>query len=460
MELAFTLFQVFCFLATLAFFGVMISQRVGFIRRNILLGKKTGEDFEESKQARLKRTLLLAFGQKKMFDKPFVGLMHFIIYAAFLIINIEVLEIIIDGITGQHRIFSGMLGGLYPILIGFFELMALGVVASCVVFWLRRNAFIVPRLEKPEMKGWPSKDANIILIWEVVLMFFLFTMNATDSILQGRAEGNEFVASHYPQVGSFAISQLFMPLYDGLSTQGLLFAERIAWWLHITGILGFAVYVTYSKHLHILLAFPNTYYSNLKPAGEMENMPEVTKEVKIMMGEAVEEEGSDPDEIPSFGASDVQDLSWKNLMDAYSCTECGRCTAECPANQTGKLLSPRKIMMDTRDRLEEVGYVMDEHRGEWPEEGDGKKLYGDHITKEELMACTTCNACVEACPVSINPLDIILKMRRYVAMEESDTPQSWNAVFQNIENNFAPWAFPASDRLNWADDLAEKQDKE
>lgn len=460
MELAFTLFQVLCFLGTLTFFGVLLSQRIGFIRRNILLGKDIGEDFEETKQQRIKRTLLLAFGQKKMFDKPFVGLMHFVIYAAFLIINVEVLEIIIDGITGQHRIFSGFLGILYPVLISFFELMALGVVVVCVIFWLRRNAFIVPRFEKPEMKGWPSRDANIILVWEVVLMFLLFTMNATDTLLQGRAAESDFIASHYPQIdGFFAVSQLLTPLYDGLSTGSLILLERGAWWLHIIGILGFAVYVTHSKHLHILLAFPNTYYSNLKPNGEMENMPEVTKEVKIMMGEAVEEEG-DPDEIPSFGASDVQDLSWKNLMDAYSCTECGRCTAECPANQTGKLLSPRKIMMDTRDRVEEVGYAMDANRGVWPEEGDGKKLYGDHITKEELMACTTCNACVEACPVSINPLDIILKMRRYVAMEESDTPQSWNAVFQNIENNFAPWAFSASDRFNWADDLADKKEED
>lgn len=451
MEIAFTLFQLLCFLGTLAFFGTLIAQRIGFLRRNILLGKPIGTISEESRPERIKRTLLLAFGQKKMFDKPFVGIMHFVIYIGFVIINVEVLEIVLDGITGQHRLFSGLLGGLYPFLIGFFELLALGVVFACVVFWIRRNVLKLQRFEKPEMEGWPKSDANIILVWECVLMFFLFTMNASDSILQTRALESDFVASHYPAVGKFAVSQLFIPLYDGLSTNSLIVVERGAWWIHIIGILSFAVYVTYSKHLHIMLAFPNTYFANLKPRGEMENMPEVTKEVKIMMGEAPEEGVEESDEIPSFGASDVFDLSWKNLMDAYSCTECGRCTEECPANQTGKALSPRKIMMDTRDRVDIVGRILDQNRGEWKD--DGQKLYGDHTTKEEIMACTTCNACVEACPVSINPLDIILKMRRYIAMEESDTPQSWNMVFQNIENNFAPWAFSASDRLNWANDL-------
>jgi heterodisulfide reductase subunit C len=454
MEIAFTLFQVLCFLGLLTFFGAMLAQRIGFLRRNILLGKPTGGISEESKSERMRRTLLLAFGQRKMFDKPFVGAMHFVIYAAFLIINVEVLEIVLDGITGQHRLFSNLLGGLYPWLIGFFELMAFGVVAACVVFWLRRNVLRLPRFTKPEMEGFPTSDANTILVWESVLMMLLFTMNAADSVLQLRAAESAFVAAHYPQVGQFAISQLLMPLFEGFGTPTLIWLERGAWWAHIAGILGFAVYVTYSKHLHILLAFPNTYYADLRPKGEMENMPAVTKEVKIMMGTLQDDGGSD--ETPSFGASDVQDLSWKNLMDAYSCTECGRCTSECPANQTGKKLSPRKIMMDTRDRLEEVGHGIDLARGVW--EGDGKKLYGDYISKEEIMACTTCNACVEACPVSISPLDIILKMRRYIAMEESDTPQSWNAVFQNIENNFAPWAFSASDRFNWADELAAEQE--
>ena len=450
-QIAVTLFQIFCFIGGLAAVSFILAGRIKFIKRNILLGKSIGLTGEE-KSERLKKMFLLAFGQRKMFDKPFVGLLHFAIYAGFLIVNIEVLEIVLDGIFGTHRLFSGFLGGLYPLLINFFETLALLVVVSCVIFYTRRNVAKIERFHKPEMKGWPFKDANIILVWEVVLMFFLLTMNATDSILQTRAAESVFVQEHYHQVGSFAISQLLIPLYEGFDTYTLVFIERAAWWVHIFGIFGFAIYVTYSKHLHIMLAFPNTYYMDLKPRGEIENMPEVTKEVKIMLGELEDDGSGAEDEFPSFGAKEVTDLSWKNLMDAYSCTECGRCTAECPANQTGKKLSPRKIMMDTRDRLEEYGKNIDANQGEFKD--DGKKLYGDYVSKEELMACTTCNACVEACPVSINPLDIILKMRRYVAMEESDTPQSWNMMFQNIENNFAPWAFSASDRFNWADELA------
>lgn len=458
-QTAVTLFQILCFLGALTAVSFVLASRIKFIKRNILLGKSIGELSPESKGERMKKMIMLAFGQKKMFDKPMVGLLHFAVYAGFLIVNVEVLEIVLDGIFGTHRMFSGILGGLYPLLINFFETLAVLVVAACVIFYLRRNVAKVDRFHKPEMEGWAFKDANIILIWEVVLMFFLLTMNATDSILQTRIEESAFVKDHYPIVGSFAFSQLLIPLYDGFSTYTLVFIERSAWWIHIVGIFSFAVYVTYSKHLHIMLAFPNTYYMDLKPRGEIENMPEVTKEVQIMLGEITDDgaDGGMEDEFPSFGAKEVTDLTWKNLMDAYSCTECGRCTSECPANQTGKKLSPRKIMMDTRDRLEEYGLNIDQNGGEFID--DGKKLYGDYVSKEELMACTTCNACVEACPVSINPLDIILKMRRYVAMEESDTPQSWNMMFQNIENNFAPWAFSASDRFNWADELAAESAK-
>lgn len=441
--MALTIVQVVLFLIILGVAGFLIGKRVKFIRRNILLGKKIGPVDQPGE--RWKNTLLIAFGQKKMFDKPFVGFMHFLIYAGFLIINIEVLEIVLDGITGQHRLFSSFLGNLYGTFISIFEMLALGVVISCVVFLMRRNVTKVERFQKPEMKGWPTLDANTILIWEIVLMGFLYTMNATDAILQGR-EG-EYVAAHYPQVGSFAISGLFIPLFEGLDTGVLIALERIAWWLHIAGILAFAVYVTYSKHLHIALAFPNVFYASLKPKGEMTNMDAVTNEVKIMLGMAQDSGGAPPAEIGTFGAKDVKDLTWKNLMDAYSCTECGRCTQQCPANQTGKKLSPRKIMMDTRDRLEEYGKVLDTHG---PNHDDGKSLYGTYTTKEELMACTTCNACVEACPVGISPLDIILQQRRYIAMEESATPASWNAMFQNLENNQAPWAFPPTDRFNWA----------
>lgn len=451
-QIAVTFFQILCFLGALATVGLILAGRIGFIKRNILLGKPIGPIDPTTKGERFKKMMMLAFGQKKMFDRPFVGLMHFVVYAGFLIVNIEVLEIVLDGIFGTHRIFSGILGGLYPLLINFFETLAVLVVGACVVFYIRRVSQAIPRFQKAEMKGWPSRDANIILIWEIVLMFFLLTMNATDGILQTRAAESAYITDHYPQVGTFLFSSFLIPLYDGFSTYTLIFLERTAWWVHIIGIFGFATYVTYSKHLHIMLAFPNTFYMDLKPRGEIENMPDVTKEVKIMMGELEDDGGSMDDELPSFGAKDVTDLTWKNLMDAYSCTECGRCSSECPANQTGKLLSPRKIMMDTRNRVEEYGRNIDENNGTFVD--DGKLLYGDYVKKEELMACTTCNACVEACPVSINPLDIILKMRRYVAMEESDTPQSWNMMFQNIENNFAPWAFSSSDRFNWADELA------
>ncbi len=447
MELFLQLLQQLCFVAALVAVGLVLNTRIRFIKRNILLGKPVEKPRDKAKS--FKNMLLLAFGQKKMFDRPFVGLMHFVLYAGFLVINIEVLEIVLDGILGTHRLFAPLFGSLYPVLINTFEFLAFGVVFTCVVFWLRRNVLKIRRFHQPEMKGWPARDANIILVWECVLMFMLYTMNATDGLLQLRAAESAYVAAHYPQVGMFAFSQWLAPLYEGLGTSNLILAERISWWLHILGIMGFAVYVTYSKHLHIFMAFPNTYFAAHQPKGEMDNMPAVTKEVRIALG--LEQDPGGGGEIPVFGAKDVKDLTWKNLMDAYACTECGRCTAACPANMTGKKLSPRKIMMDVRDRMEDLGHFIDSQPSV---ETDGKTLYGDYTTKEELMACTTCNACVEACPVGINPLDIILQQRRYVAMELSATPASWNAMFANVENNQAPWAFPASDRDKWMDRLS------
>ncbi len=448
MEIFISLFQQILFGSALLIFAALLSNRIGFIKSNIQMGKSL--DRNDKQGERLKTMLLFAFGQKKMFDRPFVGVMHFIIYGGFLIINIEVLEIMLDGVLGTHRLFAPFLGEFYPILIGFFELLALGVMLTCVVFLVRRNSHLIPRFWTKEMKGFPVLDANLILMFEIILMFFLFTMNATDSVLQGRGADSKHIAAHYHPVGSFLVSQIFIPLYKNLTTSELFFLERFAWWFHILGIMGFGIYVTYSKHLHIALAFPNTYFSNLEPKGKFENMPVVTAEVKSMLGIAdntpiVENNGA----IGRFGAKDVEDLTWKNLMEAYSCTECGRCTSSCPANITGKLLSPRKIMMDTRDRMEEKGNNIREHGKDYE---DGKSLYGDYISKEELFACTTCNACAEACPVNINPLDIIVQLRQYVAMEESGTPAQWNSMFANIENNAAPWAFSPSDRFNWANE--------
>ncbi|WP_448520262.1 4Fe-4S dicluster domain-containing protein [Rhodoflexus sp.] len=444
-----SLVQQLLFLAALVAAAFAISARVRRISGNIRLGRSL--DRTDRPSERLKTMLLIAFGQKKMFDKPLVGLMHFIIYAAFLIVNIEVLEIVLDGLFGTHRLFAPYLGNFYGVLINFFELLALGVVLTCVVFLVRRNSKLIPRFWSREMTKWPRMDANIILIAEIALMFCLFTMNATDSILQTR-EDSAYASEHYPEVGKFLISGLLIPLFNGLDTATLIGLERGAWWIHILGIMSFAVYVTYSKHLHIALAFPNTYFSSLEPKGKLENMPVVTAEVKSMLGINDGNGEAASQEITRFGAKDVEDLSWKNLMDAYSCTECGRCTSVCPANITGKLLSPRKIMMDTRDRLEEKGELIAKYGKDYD---DGKSLYGDYITKEEVMACTTCNACVDACPININPLDIIVQVRQYIAMEESATPASWNAMFANIENNAAPWAFSASDRFNWAEEIKE-----
>ena len=425
----------FVFVIVLAISGYLLLKRIYRIRKNIQMGRP--ENRSDQPYKRLKTMLLIAFGQKKMFKKVIPAFLHLLIYVGFLIINLEVLEFMIDGVSGTHRIFAPFLGAFYKFCLNFFELMAMAVVIACLVFLIRRNVLKTARFWNAEMTAWPRLDANIILIVEILLMAAIFTMNATDQILQTREVA-------YTTTGKFYLSAQLIPLFQSGSTSALIFIERLAWWFHIIGILAFAVYITYSKHLHIFMAFPNTYYSNLNPTGKMVNMPEVTNEVKIMLGVIEGNDAAEPP--PRFGAKDVEDLTRFNIMNAYACTECGRCTSECPANLTGKKLSPRKIMMDVRDRVEEIGQL---RLNQTNSLDDSKTLLGDYISKEEIFACTSCNACVEACPLNIDPLSIILQLRRYTAMEESSSPADWNSMFSNIETNFAPWKFAATDRFNW-----------
>lgn len=409
--------------------------------RNIKLGREI--DASDNKKQRWGNMARIALGQSKMVKRPVAGLLHIIVYVGFVIINIEVLEIIIDGLFGTHRLFLDYIGeSLYGVLIGTFEILAVLVLITVVVFWLRRNVIKLKRFLSSEMNGWPKNDGNIILYFEVVLMCLFLTMNATDLPFQDLNSGN-------------IISQFITPWFEGMDTVTVHMIERTAWWLHIIGILVFLNYLYFSKHLHILLAFPNTYFGNLKPKGQFNNLESVTKEVMLMMDPNADPFAAPVDELEEeepakFGASDVMDLNRIQLLNAYTCTECGRCTSECPANQTGKKLSPRKIMMDTRDRLEEVAKILDINKGEFKD--DGKQLLNDYISPEELWACTSCNACVEACPVSIDPLSIIMDMRRYLVMEQSAAPTELNNMMTNMENNGAPWPYNQMDRLNWVNE--------
>lgn len=434
------LIQQILFIAVSVFAIWLFAKNIGIIRRNIFLGKD--EDLSDNPSLRWKNLLLLAFGQKKMFRNPLVAVMHFIVYAGFIIINLEVLEIVLDGILGTHRLFLPYIGSLYSFLINSFELLAAAVLIACVIFLIRRNIIKLKRFISRDLDGWPKSDANYILITEIVLMSLFLTMNSADRALQ--LQGSE----HYHDTGNFILSGIIAPSLQGFSSAALVGLERGCWWLHILGIFAFLNYLPYSKHLHILLAFPNAYYARLDVQGKMDNMEAVQHEVKYMMQpELAPTEQAAP---MKFGAKDIFDLSWKNLLDAYSCTECGRCSAACPANQTGKLLSPRKIMMDTRDRAEAVGKNISMN-GEFKD--DGRNLF-THITVEELRACTTCNACVTECPVSISPLEIILELRRSLIMEDSNAPQEWNVMFGNIENNFAPWKFSPDDRDKWVEEMS------
>ncbi|MDQ7917283.1 (Fe-S)-binding protein [Mesonia sp. MT50] len=441
--------QILFVIALLFGFG-FFARNVKKLVRNIRLGKEVNRN--DKPNERFANMARVALGQSKMVKRPIAGFLHIIVYVGFVIINIEVLEIIIDGIFGTHRIFS-FLGATYDVLIGSFEILALLVFIGVVVFWIRRNVIRIKRFWANEMKGWPKNDGNNILYFEMILMVLFLLMNATDFQLQSLG------ADHYTNeagiVGAFPISQFLVPLIDGLSISSLIIVERAAWWLHILGILFFLNYLYYSKHLHILLAFPNTYFAKLTPQGKFDNLESVKKEVDLMMDPdadpfAAPDPSVEAEEPEKFGASDVKDLNWVQLLNSYTCTECGRCTSECPANQTGKKLSPRKIMMDTRDRLEEVGANIDANKGEFKD--DGKQLLNDYISKEELWACTTCNACVEACPIGIDPLSIIVEMRRYLVMEESAAPNELNIAMGNIENNGAPWPYNQMDRLNWAEE--------
>ncbi|WP_310557318.1 (Fe-S)-binding protein [Flavobacterium sp.] len=430
-------------------FFIILSIGIGYfainvkkIVRNIKLGQNVNRS--DNSLERWKNMAMIALGQSKMVKRPVAGILHIIVYVGFVVINLEVLEIIIDGLFGTHRVFS-FLGILYNVLIASFEVLAVLVLIAVFAFWIRRNTIKLKRFVSSDLKGWPKSDANYILYFEVVLMSLFLLMNASDLWLQ------TMNASHYSQAGSFPISQYIAPIFNGMQEGSVIIIERAAWWLHICGILVFLNYLYFSKHLHILLAFPNTYFANLNPQGQFDNLESVTTEVKLMLDPNADPFAApvaDANAVPSkFGASDVQDLNWVQLLNAYTCTECGRCTSACPANQTGKKLSPRKIMMDTRDRLVEVGNNIDLNKGIFVP--DNKSLLNDYITPEELWACTSCNACVEECPVNISPLSIIMDMRRYLVMEQSAAPMPINAMMTNIENNGAPWQYNQQDRLNW-----------
>ncbi len=427
--------------------AVVFALRVKKIRRNILLGRSDKRN--DNKVQRFKYMLKVAVGQGKMIKKPIVGALHIVVYVGFVIINLEVLEIIIDGLLGTHRVFSRFIGVIYDVLIGSFEILALAVLLACVVFTVRRISKRIKRFDGVEMTAWPKNDAYIILYAEIILMSAFLLMDAADQQLQIIGYGG------YVKAGFFPVSGLLSPLMSLFNGDTLFIIERSCWWFHIIGILAFLNYLPFSKHFHILLAFPNVYFAKLLPKGQFDNMENVKKEVELMMDPNADPYAAAPQQDPNaappapFGAKDINDLSWKSIMDAYTCTECGRCTEQCPANQTGKLLSPRKIMMDVRDRTEEFGKLLDE-KGE--KATDNKLLINDYITAEELWACTSCNACVEACPVSIDPLAVIVDLRRYLVMEQSQAPNELNIMFGNVENNGAPWAFPAADRFNWANE--------
>lgn len=433
------------------FFALLLAIGIGYFAINVkklIRNIKLGQDIDRSDNSseRWKNMTMVALGQSKMVKRPVAGFLHIIVYVGFVIINIEVIEIIIDGLFGTHRVLSFM-GGFYDVLIGSFEILAFLVLITVIIFWIRRNVTKLGRFASSDLDGKPRNDANYILYFEVVLMTLFLLMNAADFHLQNLGIG------HYNQAGSFPISQFVAPMFNGMSEGLVVIIERAAWWLHIAGILVFLNYLYFSKHLHILFAFPNTFFADLNAKGKLNNLESVTNEVKLMMDPNADPFAApaNPDAVPAkFGASDVQDLNWVQLLNAYSCTECGRCTSSCPANQTGKKLSPRKIMMDTRDRLEEVGRNIDLNKGVFVD--DGKSLLNDYITPEELWACTTCNACVEECPINISPLSIIIDMRRYLVMEQSAAPMELNNMMSNIENNGAPWQYSQMDRLNWVNE--------